>query len=540
MKTDRLMPPLRVLSQDLLNDTSFWRGKQALLPLYDRVNLPVTSVSFSAGRMAYGHTGDILQDLLNQNLRNDARKEIPRVGLMVGVETFAMRYVAELAASDYLVTQLIYENEKGVAIPKIQGAIKTVLMVDDNTASMSWQRMMELARDPRVQFATINAPEGAYGVTYAGGDFAEPQAPNVKKDLEDGSALSDPGKWTAFALERFKAQLPFAMVSCTNFSGNGQVTGGTLRLMARAWEKQGRAPKGFLAYLSDPARFSFPNTMIDRIAVPPDEIALAAMDKIGVRSNVVVTEKVRYWAVEDRFPAGRPPLEDAEGVFMCPDHEDVKRYEGMKLRILNMSHSIIAGLGVLLGYRGKYGVYRAMQDKDVTGVIFKILDLVMRTVERPKGIDPRDFAKDTIIRLNNANIPDDPMRIAFHASTKMKFRFMDTYYAAQKQGIPDSELAVVLLPIAGFLRYTVGIDDQGVGFALEDDPIKARLAACGAAAALGDPSSATAFKDLISDPDVMGKDLYAHGNTGRDLERLVGKMLKGPGAVRATVSEALS
>jgi fructuronate reductase len=538
MKT-RLMP-LRVLSQDLLNDKPFWSGKPALLPRYDRVNLPITSVSFSAGRMAYGHTGDILQDLLNQDAQNGARKHGPRVGLMAGIETFAMRYVTELAASDYLVTQLIYENEKGVAIPKIQGAIKTVLMVDDNTASISWQRMMEWARDPRVQFATINAPEGAYGVTYAGGDFAEPQSPNVKKDLEDGSALSDPGKWTAFALERFKADLPFAMVSCTNFSGNGKVTGGTLRLMARAWEKLGRAPAGFLAYLSDPARFSFPNTMIDRIAVPPDEVALATMEKIGVRSTVVVTEKVRYWAVEDRFPAGRPPFDQAEGVFMCPDHDDVKRYEDMKLRILNMSHSTIAGLGALLGYRGKYGVYRAMQDKNVTGVIFKILDLVMRVIDRPKGIDPRDFAKDAITRLNNANIPDDPMRIAFHGSTKMKFRFMDTYYAGQKKGISENELAVLLLPVAGFLRYTLGIDDQGVAYALEDDPIKARLAACGAAATLGDPSSAAAFKDLIGDSDVMGTDLYAHGNTGRTLESLVGKMLKGQGAVRAAVSEALS
>jgi fructuronate reductase len=278
--------------------------------------------------------------------------------------------------------------------------------------------MMELARDPRVQFATINAPEGAYGVTYNGGEFAEPQSANVKKDLQDGSVLSDPGKWTAFALERFKAGLPFAMVSCTNFSGNGHVTGATLRMMARGWEEQGKAPKGFVAYLSDPKRFSFPNTMIDRIAVPPDDVALAVMETIGVRSNIVVTEKVRYWAVEDLFPAGRPALQDAEGVFVCPDYDDVKRYEDMKLRILNMSHSTIAGLGVLLGYRGKYGIYNAMQDKDMTAVIGKIIDLVIRTIDRPKGIDPRDFAKDAIARLNNPNIPDDPMRIALNGSTK--------------------------------------------------------------------------------------------------------------------------
>lgn len=517
----------RVLSQALLEDTSFWKGKNAHLPRYDRVNLPIKSISFSAGRMAYGHTGDILQDILNQD---------PNAGLMAGIETFAMRYVTELAASDYLMTQLIYDNQKGVAIPKVQGAFKTVLMVDNNTASMSWQRMLELARDPKVQFATINAPEGAYGITYSGGEFAQPLSANVKKDMDEGTVLSDPGKWTAFALERFQANLPFALVSCTNFSDNGHVTGATVRMMARAWEEKGRAPKGFLAYLADPKRFAFPNTMIDRIAVSPDEAALAAMEQLGVRSNLVVTEKVRYWAVEDVFPAGRPALEKAEGVFMCPDLDDVKRYEHMKLRILNMSHSTIAGLGVLLGYRGKYGIYQAMQDKDVRKVIDRIIELVIRTIDRPKGIDPRDFARDAILRLNNPNIPDDPMRIALNGSTKMKFRFMDTYMAGKRKGISDQALAVLLLPVAGFLRYTLALDDQGVGYGLEDDPIKATLAKCGATAKLGDPNSAAVFQELIANKDVMGENLYSLGSVGKDLENLVGKMLAGVGAVRAALT----
>jgi fructuronate reductase len=122
----------------------------------------------------------------------------------------------------------------------------------------------------------------------------------------------------------------------------------------------------------------------------------------------------------------------------------------------------------------------------------------------------------------------------------MKFRFMDTYFAAQKLGIPDKDLAVVLLPVAGFLRYTLGVDDQGAAYGLEDDPIKAKLAACGAAARLGDPASAVAFKDLIASQDVMGADLYRLGGLGLDMEALVGKMLQGPGAVRAAMVEPLT
>jgi fructuronate reductase len=218
----------------------------------------------------------------------------------------------------------------------------------------------------------------------------------------------------------------------------------------------------------------------------------------------------------------------------------VKRYEDMKLRILNMSHSTIAGLGVLLGYRGPYAIYRAMQDQDLRQLIDRVISIVIRTVEAPAKLAPQEFARDTIERLNNPNIPDDPMRIAFTGSTKMQPRFMDTYYAAQAKGLSAQELQVVLLPVAGFLRYTMGIDDTGAKFAIESDPIKEALVACASQAQLGVPASAAAFADLIARPGVMGKNLFEHGDTGERLTNLVAKMLAGPGAVRKTLQECLA
>ena len=522
---------MKVLNQDLLQDASFWKGKEVELPVYDRSKLPVKSICFSAGRMAYGHTGDIMQDILNQD---------PNVGLMVGVETYAAKYVTELAVSDFLMTQLIFENEKGKVIPKIQGAIDSILMVDGtSTNSIAWLKLMEYARDPQVQFATINAPEGAYGVAYSGGEFAEPVSAALKKDLEEGTITSDAAKWTAFALERYKAGLKFAMVSCTNFSGNGHYTAATLKTVARAWEAKGFAPVGFVKYLSDPTQFACPNCMIDRIAVPPDEATQKVMSELGVYSSIVVTETARYWAVEDCFPAGRPRFEAAAGVYLEDSYLEIKKYEDMKLRILNMSHSVIAGLGVLLGYRGKYGIYNAMQDKDITAVINRIIAIVLKTVDRPKKMDPQAFAKAAIERLNNPNIPDDPMRIALNGSTKMLPRFLDTYYAGEAKGLSQEELNVILLPVAGFLRYTLGLDDQGQAFTLEDDPLKELLVECGSSAKLGDPASVKAFKALISHKDVMGGDLYAHGNTGATLESILGKMLAGTGVVRSSLNEYL-
>ncbi len=521
----------RTLNQELLNDTSFWKNKNAELPSYDRQNAQIRSICFSAGRMAFGHTGDILQDILNAD---------PSAGCMVGIETFSPKYCAELEAGDCLATQLVYGFEKGQVSPKIQGAIKRLLFIDDQASSVSWNRLKELASDPRLQWGTINAPEGAYGFTWHEGLFAEPTSDKTKADMSAGTLTSDAAKWTAFAMERYKAGLRFALVSCTNFSENGRVTGGAVRTMAKAWEDKGFAPKGFTAYLSDPALFSFPNCMIDRIAVAPDETTKRVMDELSVASTVIVTEKTRYWVVEDLFPAGRPDFERAEGVLLEQAYEDIKKYEDMKLRILNMSHSTIAGLGVLLGYRGKYGIYRAMRDPDLATLIDKIVELVSKTIKNPRKMDCARFAADTRARLNNPNIPDDPMRIALNASTKMKPRFMDTWFAGKKAGLPDSMLDIVLLPVAGFLRYTLGVDDSGQSFSLEDDPMKEALTRAGNQAVLGKSGSSAVFHDLIASANVMGSNLYEAGPVGKRVEELTAAMLSGPGAVRALIRNFLA
>ncbi len=520
-----------LLDNTLLTDQSFWADKHVVLPNYSRTTMPVKSLCFSAGRMAYGHTADILQDILHVD---------QSAGAMCGIETYAQRYCADLAASDYLMMQLMYENQKGKVVPKVQGAITSVLYVDGDTRSLTWNKLMAYARMPQLQFATINAPEGAYGVTYSGGDFAEPASKALLADMEEGTVKSDPAKWTAFARERYNAGLAFSLVSCTNFSGNGHVTGAAVRTIARAWEQNGLAPKGFLDYVSDPQRFAFPNCMIDRIAVPPDEKTQEIMDRLSIISNLVVTEKTRYWVIEDLFPAGRPDFEQAEGVIVESSYAEVKKYEDMKLRILNMSHSVIAGLGVLLGYRGKYGIYRAMQDEDISRVITRIIEAVIATLDNPRKMDPHAFARDAIERLNNPNIPDDPMRIALNGSTKMLPRFMDTCYAGREKGVDERELDLVMLPVAGFLRYTLGIDDQGAAYTLEDDPMKDTLAKAGSAATLGEPGSAIAFEKLIAHSGVMGSNLYETHDWGDRMQGMVAKMLVGPGSVRNTIQEYLN
>ena len=519
------------LNQKLLDDSSFWKNKNVDLPKYDRKKTPIRSIAFAAGRMAFGHTGDILQDLLNVN---------PSVGQMLGVKSNSLQSAEEFTKSDSLITQFIFENEKGKVTPRIIGAIKDTIYCDGNKNSPTWQTLLKYARDPQVQFATINAPEIVYGVTFDHKkEFATIVDPKLKLDIENGTIETDPAKWVFFAQERFKAGLKFAFVSCTNFSANGNFTAACMKTIAKGWEDKGFAPKGFYAYLSNPDQVGFPNCMIDRIAVAPDDATKTRLADLGYQSPLVVTEKARYWVVEDKFPAGRPPFEKAKGVILENDYLEVKKYEDMKLRVLNMSHSTIAHLGVLLGYKGNYGIYKAINDKNIRTLINNIISIVKRTIPSPNQMNVEAFAQDTIERLMNANIPDDPMRIASSGSAKMHPRFLETFFEATEKKLPKEELNQLLLPVAGFIRYTLGVDDQGNAFNLEKDQFLDLLTKAGKSTTLGNAVITPEIKAIISHKGITGKDLYQFGDAGKTLEEMVVSMLKGKNAVKETIEKYL-
>jgi len=66
------------------------------------------------------------------------------------------------------------------------------------------------------------------------------------------------------------------------------------------------------------------------------------------------------------------------------------------------------------------------------------------------------------------------------------------------------------------------------------------LTACASKAVIGEPASAVAFREIIGHKDIMGEDLYQHGDTGAILEEMVAKMLAGSDAVARTIAEYLT
>lgn len=121
--------------------------------------------------------------------------------------------------------------------------------------------------------------------------------------------------------------------------------------------------------------------------------------------------------VEDRFPNGRPPLEQA-GVYMT-DRETVNKTERMKVTTcLNPLHTALAVYGCMLGY-----TLICDEMKDATLVkLVKRLGYVegLPVVVDPGILSPKAFIDEVVEqRLPNPFMPDSPQRIATDTSQKV-------------------------------------------------------------------------------------------------------------------------
>ena len=132
-------------------------------------------------------------------------------------------------------------------------------------------------------------------------------------------------------------------MSCDNIQGNGEVAHKMFAAFARLKDAE-------LAGLDRASTSRFPNShgRPDHAGHHRRTTAAALAERFGVEDGwPVVCEPFTQWALEDRFPTGRPPFEEV-GVQLVPD---VEPYELMKLRLLNASHQALCYLGYLAGYR---------------------------------------------------------------------------------------------------------------------------------------------------------------------------------------------
>jgi fructuronate reductase len=290
---------------------------------------------------------------------------------------------------------------------------------------------------------------------------------------------------------RQQANLPgITVASCDNLQGNGH------KLLALVKAATTEQDADVLRWVD--AHCAFPCSMVDRIvpAATPEVLA-AASQALGLRDDASLsTEGFWEWVIEDRFadPADAALLQSA-GVRVTAD---VHSYEEAKLRMLNGSHTAMALMGAVTGrpfIASCIGVDR------IRSFVHRLMSReVAPHLSRSDWADYRDAL---IARFGNPYLKHSVHQIATDSSQKIPQRWPPSVLGQIAQGASFEHHA---LAAAVFVRYTLGVDEQGQAYAL-NDPQAGSLMALGAAQRT-EPEACV--RALLSREDLWGSALPQH------------------------------
>ncbi len=428
----------------------------------------------------------------------------------------------------------------------VVGSIVESLTVNPDCAE-DFDRLKEIFRAPSLKMVSFTITEKGYSLV--GGN--KQLLPDVQEDLKNGpsKARSYIGKVASLLYERYNAgKLPVAMVSMDNCSHNGDKLYSAIHSFALGWTATGIVEPGFLNYVEDSSKVSFPWSMIDKITPRPDasveKLLLAdgieGLEPVITSKNTYVApfvnaEECQYLVIEDAFPNGKLPL-DKVGVIYT-ERETVDKVEKMKVcTCLNPLHTALAVYGCLLGYT-------LISEEMKNPVLKHMVEIIgyeegLPVVVNPGVLDPKKFIDEVVnIRVPNPFMPDSPWRIATDTSQKLGIRFGETIKAYEARADLDTKnLKIIPLVFAGWLRYLMGINDKGETFEPSSDPLLDTVRPYVADIKLGDTDIHDKVYPILSDATIFGSNLYEVG-LGELTESYFVELLAGEGAIINTLTK---
>ncbi|MCR5684189.1 MAG: mannitol dehydrogenase family protein, partial [Lachnospiraceae bacterium] len=124
-------------------------------------------------------------------------------------------------------------------------------------------------------------------------------------------------------------------------------------------------------------------------------------------------------------------------------------------------------------------------------------------------------------------------------SQKVPIRFGETILSyASSDSLDVKSLTFIPLAIAGWMRYLLGVDDEGLPFECSPDPMLDELQGMLKGVSLGDPASATdeRLAPVLSNRTLFANDLCEIGIAPK-ICGMLREMLTGPGAVKAVLKK---
>jgi fructuronate reductase len=533
---------MRLNNQDL-QKKEFWEKAGIKLPRFDRIAMVQTTktapqwVHFGAGNIFRAFPAALAQSLLEQGLM--------QTGIIVGEGYDEEIIDACFTPFDNLSVFVTFKSD-GTMDKQVIASIASAYRMNSEMDSLR-----EIFANPALQMVSFTITEKGYNLLNRDGLLLPDIAEDLRRTPKEAASFA--GRIAALCHERYvRGGVPLALVSMDNCSHNGDKLRAVIEAFAQAWTADHIAAEGFLDYVQNPHKLSFPWTMIDKITPWPDDSVCDMLTASGLEQmRALVTKKSTYIApfvnaeeteylvIEDSFPNGRPALEKAGVLFT--DKETVDKVEKMKVcTCLNPLHTALGLFGCLLSYTR---ISEEMKNPDLVKLIEGIgYNEGLPVVVDPGIIKPGEFI-DTVlrVRLLNPFMPDTPQRIATDTSQKISVRFGETIKAYLK-GKADSPLSVnslTLIPLvlAAWIRYLLGIDDEGKPFTVDPDPLYADLAPLLTGISLGQKGPFhTALKPILSNSAIFGLNLYEAG-LGSKVESYFEELVAGPGAVAAALQK---
>lgn len=532
------------LNEEGLKNRNVWENAGYRLPAFDREKVRLETkkhpfwIHFGTGNIFRAFQANTVQHLLDAGVLTCG---------LIAAEGYDYEIIEKMNRphDDYSI--LVTLKSDGTVEKSVIGSIVESLPLDVKDTE-AFLRLNEIFSSPSLQMATFTITEKGYSLTDSHGEFL----PDIKKDFSSGPKhpCSYMGKVASLLFSRFQnGGTPIAMVSMDNCSHNGDKLKKAILTFAKAWAAGGTVSSGFVSYIENPEKVSFPWTMIDKITPRPNTSVEEMLKKDGVEAlDPVVTskntyvaafvnaEECEYLVIEDSFPNGRPALE--KGGFIFTDRETVNKTERMKVcTCLNPLHTSLAVFGCLLGF---HRISDEMNDADLKRLVEIIgYNEGLPVVTDPGILNPKEFI-DTVlnVRIPNPFMPDTPQRIATDTSQKLPIRFGETIKAYENSPeFKTSDLRLIPLVLAGWLRYLMAVDDNGKPFELSPDPMLKSLCPILASVHLGDECSVEKIlHPILEDPNIFGVDLYEAG-LAIPVCSYFSEMIKGTGAVRDTLKK---
>ncbi|MFI5154915.1 MAG: tagaturonate reductase [Chitinophagales bacterium] len=435
-------------------------------------------------------TGVLLRGLTDFFI-DEANKRGIFKGRVVVIKSTRSGEMAGFAAQDNLYTICVrgIESEKRIEENILNASISRVISSHED-----WPDVLACASNPELQVIISNTTE--VGIVLE------------NDDIRSNPPISFPGKLLAFLYERFRifgndVNKGFVIIPTELLPDNG----GKLKTILVELANQNRLEASFIHWLTNAN--SFCSSLVDRIV--PGKLPAADLEKtrkkLGYEDELMIMVEIyRLWAIETSSARVREILTFSKvdpGVIIAPD---IHIYRELKLRILNGSHTLSCGLGVLAGFE----IVREAMGNDFFSTYVESLmkeEIIPCILEKDLTKEMAiSFADQVLDRYRNPYLEHRWLSITMQYSSKMRMRDLPLLmeYLARFKGVPKRMTLGWAAHIL-FMRSSMGKDQQyygeigGKNYLVQDNQ------AVVYAAAWKEPDTVVA--NILGDKNLWGGDL---------------------------------